>query len=110
MQTVLQFVAASEDLKGLQSSRSNQRRNRVGEQVWTAALAEEVDNLLLARSEATYRTTEGFAQRTGDDLNFTTQVLAFGHAVTCMTYHTRRVALVHHHEGIVFLCQFVDFI
>ena len=54
MQAVLQLVAASQYLEGLQSRRSNQRRNRVGEQVWTAALAKQVNDLLLTCGEATY--------------------------------------------------------
>ena len=53
---------------------------------------------------------EGFAQRAGVDVNAVVEVEEFADAASVRTYDTGRVALVDHHQGIVFLGQGTDFV
>ena len=110
MQAVLQFVGTSEDLEGLDTSRSNHRRNGVREEIRTRTLTQEVDDLFLTRRETTYRTAKGFTERAGDDFDFATHVIEFGHAVSGFADHSGRVRLIDHDESVVFLREFIDLI
>ena len=110
MQAVLQFVGTSEDLEGLDTSRSNHRRNGVREEIWTATLTQQVDNLFLSCCETAHRTAKGFAQRACDDLHFAAEVIEFGHTVSCFADHSGRVRFIDHDESVVFLRELVDLI
>ena len=110
VQAVLQLVAAREDLEGLDTGRSNHRRDRVREEVRTAALTQEVDDFFLTRRKSAHRTAEGFAERAGDDLDLSAQVITLGDTVTGLTHYAGGVRLINHDERVVFLRQFVDLI
>ena len=56
------------------------------------------------------RTTKGLAEGTGDDLHFTAEVEALRYTMSGLTHYASRVALIHHHEGIVFLSQLANLI
>ena len=73
-------------------------------------MTQQIDDLFATRGKTTYRTTEGFAECTGDDFHFATEVIEFGYTVSGLTDYAGRVAFVHHDESVVFLCQFVNLI
>ena len=110
VQAVLEFVRTGEYLEGLDSCGCNHRRNRVREEIRTRTLTQQVDDLFLTGCKTTYRTAKGFAERAGDDFYFAAHVIEFRNTVSGLTYHTGRVALVHHNQCIVFLRQFVNLI
>ena len=110
MEPVLQFIGAREDLKSLDTCGCDHRRDRIGEEVWTTALTQQVDDLFLTRRETAYRTAKGFAERSGDDLYFSAHVIQFGDAVSGFADHACRVRLIDHDKGVVLLRQFVDLI
>ena len=110
MQTILQFVGTREDLEGLDTCRSNHRRNGVREEIRTTALTQQVDDLFLTGSETADRTAKGFAQRAGDNLYLTTHVIEFGHTVSGLADNSGGVRLIDHDEGVIFLRKLVDLI
>jgi len=81
-----------------------------GSEVRARTLAQHVDNLLAAGGETAYRAAEGFAQRTGQDIDLSAQVVEFGDTATGLAQHACRVALIDHHQRIVFLGQLADLI
>ena len=106
----MEFVGTREDLEGLDTCGRYHRGDRVREEIGTATLTQEVDDLFLTRCETADRTAEGFTERAGDDLYLTAHVVELGHTVSGLTDNSGRVRFVHHDEGIVFLCEFVDLI
>ena len=110
MQTILQFIGTREDLEGLDTRRSNHRRNGVREEIRTATLTQQVDDLFLTGSETADRTAESLTKRAGDDLNLTAHVIEFGYTVSGLADNSGGVRLINHDEGVVFLRKFVDLI
>ena len=107
MQTILQFVGTSQDIEGLDTCRSNHRRNGVREEIRTTALTQQVDDLFLTGSETADRTAESLTKRAGDDLYLTAHVIELGHTVSGLADYSGGVRLIDHDEGVVFLRKFV---
>ena len=110
MQTILQLVGSREDLEGLDTCRSNHRRNGVREEIRTTALTQQVDDLFLTGSKTADRTAKGLTKRAGDNLNLTAHVVQLGHTVSGLADYSCGVRLIHHDESVVFLCKLVDLI
>src|SRR6202035_4781624 len=60
-------VGCFRDVDRLQRSCRNRRRETVGEQIGSRALAQQVDDRLRSRHETAHRAAEALAERTGDD-------------------------------------------
>ena len=109
-QLVVQGVALFEDLEGFQGGAGNHRRNGVGEQVRTGALAEHVNDFLAAGGETAHGAAKGLAQGAGEDIYAAVAVKLFRYAMTGAAHHAGAVALVHHHQGVVFFGQVTDLV
>ncbi len=109
-QTVVQFVALAEHAEHLDSGSHHGGRQRVGEKIGARTLAQHVDDLLAARREPPHGTSEGLAQRAGQDVDLSAQVVKFGDAAARLAQNTGRMALVDHHQSVVFLSQGADLV
>ena len=110
MQLVLQGVGLAHHLEHTDASGHEAWSHRVGEEVRTAALTQHVDDFLATCGETTHGTAEGLAEGTGQDLDLATEVIVLGDTTTRAADHASGVALVDHHHGVVFLCQFIDLV
>ncbi len=106
----MQGIALAQDVEGLDGGAHYHGRQTIGEQIGTAALTQHVDNLLATRGEATHRTAEGLAQGACVDVHTPVGIEKLTHAAACLAHNACRVALVHHHQGVIFLCQVANLV
>ena len=110
MQLVLKGAALAHKLEHTDTCSNQAGSHRVREEVWTATLAQHVDNLLLTCCETTHGTTEGLTQGTCQDFDLTAQVVTLCYTTTGLTNNAGTVAFVNHYHGIVLLSQLVDLV
>src|SRR5579862_8482967 len=68
-ETVAQLVRALDQLERAQARAGDRRRHRVGEEIRTGALAEQLDDLAAAGDVAAARTADRLAERAGEDVD-----------------------------------------
>src|SRR5699024_10824958 len=80
----------------------------VGEQVWTASLSEQVDDLFASGGVAAGCAAQCFAQGAGDDVNTALNAAVLCGAASMFADKANRVAVVNHNQRVVFVCQVAD--
>ena len=100
-QLVVQGVAFFQHLEYFKACTNDARSQGVGEEIRTAALAQQVDNLFAARGETAQSAAEGFAQCTGVDVHTSVGVVQFAHAMSRSAHYSGRVGFVHHYQCII---------
>ena len=108
--TVVKLVAFLQHLEHLNAGGDDHRRQGVGEEVRTGALAEHVDDFLAACGESTHGATESLAKGTGEYVDTAIAIELFGDSVTGLTDNSSGMALVNHHESVIFLGQLADLV
>ena len=73
-------------------------------------MAQEVDDFLLTRSEATHGAAEGLAECARVDVHAVVGVEELADAVSRLADNAGGVAFVHHHEGVVLLSKVADLV
>lgn len=92
-------------LDALQRTGGNSRSQCIGEQVGTAALPQQIDDLLLAGGEAAGSAAQGLTEGAGDDIHPAHDTAVLRRAAAMLAHETGGVAVVHHHHGAVLVGQ-----
>ncbi len=71
-------------------------------------MAQHIDNFLPTGGEPPDCPAKRLAQRTGNRVHLAENIIEFGDSLPRLPYHARRVALVHHHQSVVFPGQLHD--
>ena len=106
----MEGVAFAEHLEELDPSRDDHRGQGIGEEVGARTLAQHVDDLLAAGGESAHGAAEGLAQGAGVDVDSAVAAELLGDAAARLSDHAGAVALVHHHQGVVFLREVADLV
>ena len=106
----MQGIALLEHLEHLDTRGHDHRRQRIGEKVRTGTLAQHVDNLLPAGGETAHGAAESLSERARENIDPAIAVELLRHAAAAGAYHTGRMALIHHHQGVILLGQVADLV
>src|SRR5450755_4169280 len=91
------FFAAKE-LDHLERGRGDAGGHRIGKQIRTRALAQQLDDFLASRSIASRGAAQRLAQRAGDDVHLGFDSAVFGRAAAAVAHETDCVRVVDHHQ------------
>ena len=102
---VTQLGAFLEHIEHLDACASDGWSQGVGEEVWTASLSEQVDDLFTTGGVAAGCAAESFTQSTGDDVNTALYATMLSGTTTVFANEANSVAVVNHNQSVVFVSQ-----
>ena len=105
---VVKLVALFQHLEHLDAGGHDHRRQRVGEEIRTGALAEHIDDLLAAGGESADGASECLSESACEYVDAAIAVILLGDSVAGLADNSGGVAFVNHHERVIFLGQLAD--
>ena len=106
----MKLVAFLEHLEHLDAGGHDHRRQRVGEEIRTGALAEHIDDLLAACGESADGATERLAEGACEYVNAAIAVILLCDSVAGLADNAGGMALINHHEGVILLGQLANLV
>ncbi len=83
-------------------------RERVGEQIRTRALPQQVDDRLTRCGIAAGGAAHGLAERAGDDVDASQHAAELRRAAAVLAHEANGVAVVDHRQRVIAVCQIAD--
>ena len=107
---VVEGIALFQHLEGLEGCADDHRRKRIREEVRTALLTEDLDDLLAAGRESADCAAECLSAGTGEDIDTAIAAELLGDTVSSRTYDACGMAFIDHYESIILLGEIADLV